>query len=362
MQFRNTCLLLLALPAGFSTPALAQQIAFRPNVGDQWSTQVTSELHTDWKDLEVRIDGELAPDQGWKVEVQARKELAFDDAVVAWDREGARVFERDYRQVSLDVVAPFEMLADEQRLQSEAKAYAEGALLGQRVRFENSAATQGWRRFLVDQIEEGQQASPIPNLTVDMDFQCLMPPSGIKVGQSWEVDPMAVLQALNAHHGMEMHQERSGGGELPMWFGPLTNQPELHTLFQELDRDRVRATAKLMPKRRVGQARVYPIEFQLQVTGEVELTDWAMDSLLEAETGDTEFAVEYASQNTTLSGSGMLLWNLDWRRTQSVVFRGSASFSRTQSVQMTSGDQATQIEVDCDGEIRIHVTQRSDSN
>lgn len=343
-------------------PLSAQQIAFRPNPGDQWFTQQDCHVNTHWQGMHVRVNGEEAPDQGWKVQLKAHRTLGVEDSVVAWDPTGRQAWERDYRTVGLHVVAPIEWVGGEETVRSEAVARSEGALVQQRILFERSAETPVWRLALVEQLESGQQPSPLPPLTPQLDFACLLPPAGIKEGQSWPVDPQALIEALFLHHGMELHSERKEAGDLPLWFGPLTRQPEWHQLWTEPNAAQTRASATLLPRRRIGSSRMHPIEFRITLGGDADLEDWAMDALAEVSSKEAEFQVEYATQNTLLTGSGTLLWNLETRRSHSLDFRGSATFTRSQSLRMQIGDESTHFEVDCDGTFDVHTTSRTREN
>ncbi|MEZ6004321.1 MAG: hypothetical protein R3F17_16335 [Planctomycetota bacterium] len=331
----------LALAASLS----AQELVFQPEPARCWTRthQMRSDLR--FTDFEVTLDGKPLEEVIAPVEVRATRTLQVQDTVYEWVPGGKIAYERDYLQVT--------DAAQQQVAAGAAEApevRGEGFRQGQRVRFERSEPGQPWVQELVG------DSTPLPKplaLRTDLDFECLLPPAGLKVGGSWNVDAQIFLAALQGEHGMTMHHSAPGGSDLPHWLGNAGDQPSLAQLLATPEKARVRC--ELKGKRRAGRTPMYEIHVTVSIQGETSLDEWARRQFENQSSREVGIGVAYASQNTLFTGTGVLLWNCETRTMHSLRFHGEAKFTRMQSIVLRETDSSIQYESSVDGVLDVDV-------
>ena len=334
---------------------LAQELAFQPKVQKTWMRTHQTQVNLEFDTIQTTINGQVADATGMNIQLKANNTVQIQDQILEWQPDGPRMFERDYMQVTREIQAPISLTLGEQRVESSLHAFAEGALQGERFRFEWDAELGDWKRFYVEdlELEDGSEPRPVPPLNAEFDMECLLPKPGTKVGAKWEVPPREFLSALMAQHGMDWHFQETMGKDLPMWLGSLSQQPELSGLWQNFEKAKV--VCELKPQRRAGGLSLYEIHVTATLNGNCDLTEWTMDSLEKQGQGEFESNVLNAFQSTILTGSGVYMWNTDRRVMHSFRFLGDAQFARTQEMVLGSGDGAMEIAVESDGRFELDV-------
>ena len=343
-----------------ATPSLfAQELAFQPKEQQSWLRTHQTQVNLEFDSIQTTINGQVSEATGMDIQLKASNTVQVQDQIIAWEPDGKRIFERDYMQVTREIQAPISLTLGEQKVESNLHAFAEGALQGERFRFEWDAEVGDWKRFFVEDLEDEDLAEPrpVPSLNPHFDMECLLPKPGTKVGAKWEVDATAFLNGLMAKHGMQWHFQESTDKDLPLWLGSLSQQPELSSLWQNFEKAKV--VCELKPRRKAGGLNLYEIHVQATINGDCDLSEWTMDSLARQSRGEIDALVQHAFQSTVLTGSGVYLWNTDRRVMHSFRFVGDAQFARTQEILIGEGEEAMEIGVESDGRFELDVRSRA---
>lgn len=204
--------LLLAPTIAFLTPTVSapETISLAVEAGTKVTKTYTSSLELELESFNVVVDGEEMDDGDMpEFSVVDESQIVFVDEYVAVE-DGA----------AIEIVRTFETLADSSNQTStgpdgepfEEESEGESELEGKSVRFKWDGDTEEYDISFAED-DEDADASLLDGLMADADFLMLLPGEDIEVGDSWEIEALAVDGMMNPSGDLKIISEDDEEGD-----------------------------------------------------------------------------------------------------------------------------------------------------
>lgn len=353
-NFSLTLLGLLAAPLLLSALPTRDTLSFAPVRGASVSMtyEVINEMSMD--DMAVLINGEENPMMpNIEMDMVTTNEFQFTDVYESMaDGQPSRM-QRTFETIKIDISG--ETVMDMMGETQEETLAGEGssALEGMTVLFnlKDGEYQKTWPKD-----EEGNDEL-LEGLVEDVSLRTLLPTEEVAEGESWDIEPKALIELLAPGGNLSMDLEMTGGDDA-MNMGPdadmMSNMREM--LSGELEGT---FTGKLSGYREVEGARLAVIELEIELdctTDMVDLFREQMEESLPPEAG-IEMDVSSVDVSYVFEGSGELLWDASNGHMAGLTMEAETAMSMEMIIGMDAGGQQMDMEmsIEMSGVIRVEV-------
>lgn len=296
----------LAVPALLAFTSIApEKISFAPKAGTSVTKTFTTVTEMELEDAEVLMGGQPAPIGEAEMAMEATQTITVTDTYGAMADGNLTKLSRTFDAIGMETEMDMTM-----GMSQEMSGEGSSPLEGKTVDFTWNEK-DGEHDVAFAEGEEGEPEA-LEGLDIEMDLTGLLPTEDVSVGESYEIDTMALAQILAPGGDLSLEMEMdgaAGGGPVP---GADPGQMGDFSAFFEdvLDGD---ATGKLKEVRDADGTRVAVIEIEFDVSASADLTEMVAESLQNNEElpPGVSMDVDRMEMAMTYEGKGELLWNLD---------------------------------------------------
>lgn len=318
---------LAAVPALLALSTPRETIRFAPREGLVLAKTFETNAEMVLDEMEMLMNGEPAPiptEMDLTVSSVRSIEVVDTYVSVADGRVGklARKFTAlgDTSEMAMSM-----MVIGDQEMSVE----GESELTGQGVHFTWNADDEGYDVSFDDESDGDEEL--LENLREDMDLRSLLPPGDVSVGDTWSIDPEAMVDVLSPGGDLAIVPDEDAMEDMGGMGGGNTGM-NLGDMLGDISGE-VTGTLTAI---RDGNVAVITIELEIESTN--DLTESIREMMADSETPAGVEAMEIESVDVELSmeGEGVLLWSIDGGHF--LEFTLSSSLDSTM-------DQAMSIEV-----------------
>lgn len=338
MNYHKPALVLTALGApvllGLAIPR--ETVSFAPAEGLllKKSFETTTEMNLE--EMDMLMNGEPLP-----FEMDMDISITTEQSVVVFDSYGAILEGRPAKLTrTFDTLSSNSVSAMSSSMMGDEDVEAIGAseLEGATVVFTWNA-DEGVYRVAFAEDSDGDEEL-LDELTEDMDLRSLLPPGDVAEGESWSIDPAAMLHVLAPGGNLAIVPEdvEMGGMALPGGSGM-----DFNSMLGELDGE---VSGKLVGIREVDGVKLAVIELTVEVESTNDLTEMIRtmleDAELPPEAGNME--VESVDVELSIEGEGELLWNLTHGHFAELNLSTEMQSTMDQAMTMSMGSDSMTME------------------
>ena len=181
----------------------------------------------------------------------------------------------------------------------------------------------------------------LEGLTEDMDFRALLPEGDVSVGDTWEIDPKALVSVLFPGGNTGLVPDDEGGAEemMPGMDGMGANMGEM--LGDLLEGE---ASAEYTGTEEVDGVTVAVISFTISIASSNDMTEIVEESMSEMPDDGPEISVNYVDVEIEMEGEGTLQWDLAANRAHSYEIQGSMNTLMDMGMGVSMGDNEMEME------------------
>ena len=353
-NFSLTLLGLLAAPLLLSALPTRDTLSFAPARGASISMtyEVINEMSMD--DMAVLINGEENPMMpSIEMNMVTTNEFQFTDVYESMADGQPLRMQRTFETIKIDLSGEtvMDMMGDTQ--EEELAGEGSSALEGLTVLFnlKDGEYQKTWPKD-----EEGNDEL-LEGLVEDVSLRTLLSTEEVAEGESWDIDPKALIELLAPGGNLAMDLEMTGG-EDAMNMGPdadmMSNMREM--LSGELEGT---FTGKLSGYREVEGTRLAVIELEIEIDCTTDMVDQfreQMEESLPPEAG-IEMDVSSVDVSYVFEGSGELLWDASSGHVAGLTMEAETAMSMEMMIGMDAGGQQMDMEMSMEmsGIIRVEV-------
>ena len=296
----------LAVPALLAFTSIApEKISFAPKAGTTVTKTFTTVIQMELEDAEVLMGGQPAPIGEAEMAMETTQSVTVSDTYGPMADGQLTKLSRTYDSIGMETQMDMTM-----GMAQEMAGEGSSPLEGKTVEFDWNEK-DGEYEIAFAKGEEGEPEE-LEGLDIEMDLTGLVPGEDISVGDSYDIDTMALAQILapGGELALEMEMDgAAGGGPVP---GTDPGQMgDLSAFFDDvLDGD---ASGKLTEIREADGVRVAVIEIEFDVAATTDLTEMVAENVQNDEElpPGVSMEVDRMEMAMTYEGKGELLWNLD---------------------------------------------------
>jgi hypothetical protein len=345
---------LLASPALLATDVAKETIAFAPKDGTKLTKTYELTMVSELDDMQALMNGEESPMMpSMEMTTTTSLKLVVTDEYVSVKDGAPRKLVRTFDNLDHEVAMPMSMEMMGETMEVDMHATGTSPLEGKQVTFTWDADAGVYKKAYPE--GDDGDVDLLDALAEDMDLRAFLPSGAVAEGDSWDVEPQAVLDALFPGGDLAFHME-SDGDEAPMGGGGADSFPPPSAVWQDLDGSSV--SAKFAGTREVDGQRVAVIEIEVELEGTGDLTDFMAEQIAEQMPEGIEAEVGGADVESAIEAKGELLWNLSAGHAVSLSFEGEQSSIMNQSFSVAFGGDSMEIEqtMETSGELQFKVT------
>ena len=329
---------LLAAPVLLALTLPVDEVAFGPEAGSSVTRVYTSNNQFSLDEMEMSMNGQPMP-----MDLEMSMDMSMDLTIEVTD---TFVAVSDGRPDKLQ--RTYDALGTEAHFSMEMSMMPDG---GQDKNISSSSDLEGKTVLFTWDDEEGEYGVEyhesegdeelLEGLTEDMDFRALLPEGGVSVGDTWEIDPKALISVLFPGGNTGLVPEEEGGSEemMPGMDGMGANISDM--LGDLLEGE---ASAEYMGTEDVDGTTVAVIHFTISIASSNDMTEIVEESMGDLPEGSPEISINYVDVEIEMEGEGTLQWDLAANRMHSYESQGSMNTLMDMGMGVSMGDNEMEME------------------
>lgn len=326
------------LPLFAASYAPIDSPAFAPEEGTTLTKSFTLVLSSDLDDTQMLMNGDDSMSPEMELSSTLTRTLVVTDEIVSMGSGQPKLLQRSFDKVGLEILSPVSMSMQGMDMDAEMHYTGTSPLESKTVKFTWDADAEAYSTAWVD---DESDTDPLTDLLEDMDFRGLLPAADTSVGESWDVDPEAIIGMLFA--GGELSWEiESIGDEAPMGMGGEDQVPSPRDAWLGLGESS--ASARLAESRTNGDREIAVIEFEVEIEAVQDISEQVLEGIQGNLPDGAEIDIEVADTESMLEGKGVLLWDVAGGHALSLEFSGETSSEQVQEMALSIGGQDMDIE------------------
>ncbi len=340
----------LAVPALLAFTTIApEKISFAPKAGTTVTKTFSTVTEMELEDAEVLMGGQPAPIGEAEMTMESTQTITVTDTYGPMADGQLEKLSRTFDSIGMETQMDMTM-----GMAQEMAGEGSSPLEGKTVEFEWNEKDGDYEiTFAKD--EEGEPEE-LEGLDIEMDLTGLVPDEDISVGESYEIDTMALAQILSPGGDLALELEMdgsAGGGPVP---GADPGQMGDFSAFFEdtLDGD---ASGKLAEIRDADGVKVAVIEIEFDVAATADMTEMVAENMQNNDElpPGVSMDVDRMEMAMTYEGTGELLWNLDAGHVHSLKIEGEVTTEMDMGMTI-NGEMEISMDMAMAGKVVTNVT------
>lgn len=340
----------IAVPALLAFTTIAPEtISFAPKAGTTVTKTFTTVTEMELEDAEVLMGGQPAPIGEAEMAMESTLSITVSDTYGPMADGQLEKLSRTFDSIGHETEMDMTMgMAQEMAVEGTSP------LEGKTVEFVWNEK-DGEYEITFAEGEEGEPED-LEGLDIEMDLTGLLPDEDISVGESYEIDTMALAQIISpgGDPAFEMEVDGSAGGG-PVPGADPGQMGDFSAFFQDtLEGD---ASGKLVEIRDADGVKVAVIELEFDVTGSADLTEMVAESMQNNDElpPGVSMDVDRMEMAMTYEAKGELLWNLDAGHVHSLEIEGDATTEMDMGMTI-NGEMEISMDMAMAGKVTTTVT------
>jgi len=311
-----------------------ETVRFAPAEGLALTKTITVSSESELEDQETLLNGEAPPaDMDMEMTNVSTLTLTVTDTYVSMG-EGrpaklARTFDTLSNDASTSMVVP--MMGPQ-----EMDVASSSELEEQTVHFVWDAESNEYAVRFPEDAEDSDE-DLLEGLTEDLDFLDFLPEGDAAEGDSWEIDPGALINVLAPGGDLKLEAD----SEEAMGMGPDSGQ-QMSDMLGELEGELM---AQFTAIRESGDVRLAVIGLTFDVTSNKDMTDMVMEVMAEQEAPmGMDMDIESVDVSVAMEGEGELVWNLTAGHFHSLTLEAKLTSDTDMAMSMAMGTETMSLE------------------
>jgi len=314
-------------------------VIFGPEAGSKLTKTFAFAMELELVEQNTILNGEESP-TSMEMKSTSRQEIK----VVVTDeymnlRDDAPIeFRRSFDELEFEEATRLSLERMGEEKVGDLHASGISALEGKTVVFSWDDDNEGYTKGF----EQGGDEDLLKGLAEDMDLRVFLPEDEVQEGDKWKIEPNGLIDILFPGGDFAFTME-SDGDEPPMPAMDPKNSPYPREWFTgQIEGD---LTAKYVGTCEVDDIKVAVIEITVKIIAARDMTDFLSRTILDEEAPEgMSMSVDHMAVDTTLDGTGRLLWDLGGGHLHTLELRAKVERFSDSAVLLDIGGEALKVE------------------
>lgn len=303
MQRTYAVAALVAVPTLLALSLPREEIRFSPGEGLVLSKTFETTADMSLNEMDMLMNGEPAP---MNIEMEMNTSISntievTDSYLAMADGQPKRLMRKFESVDNLSEMSVSSMMTGDASESVEATS----ELVGLGVVFTWDAEA-GEYSVAFDEDSEGDD-DLLEGLVEDMDLRSLLPRGDVAVGDSWDVDPEAMVHVLSPGGDLKILPDEDTMAEMGGMPGPNAGM-NMNDMLGDVTGD---VTATFEGIREIDGRKLAAISVEVDIEATNDLTEMMREMFEEMEVPGAEMEIESVDIEMAMTGTGTLLWDLE---------------------------------------------------